>query len=102
MAKSGQSDFAGIYGIKIKWCPVVRCETLLEQGTAATSKTEKLIEGQTRYEYLSIFPEFIVDHNEALHVPGKCDTIECKLLKECDENDEIIGEDAKIVDIVSG
>ena len=102
VAKSQQSDFTGIYGIKIKWCPVVRCETLLDQGTVVTSKTEKLIEGDTKYEYLSIFPELLIDVIKALHIPGKCDTIQCKLLKDCDETDEIVSTDAQIVDTASG
>ena len=91
----------GIYGIKIKYCPVVRCETLLQKGNGATSKTEKLIEGETRYEYLSIFPEFLMDLDQGLHVLGKCEAIECKLLKECDPNDVIGGTDAQITDTSS-
>jgi hypothetical protein len=74
----------------------------LDQGTVVTSKTEKLIEGDTKYEYLSIFPELLIDVDEALHTPGKCDTIQCKLLKDCDETDEIVSTDAQIVDTASG
>ena len=60
-------------------CEVVRCETLLIKGNSASSKTEKLIEGETRYEYLDIFPNFIKNLDDS----GDCGTISCKLLNKC-------------------
>jgi hypothetical protein len=58
---------------------VVRCELLLEKGLVTTSMTEKLIEGQTKYKYLEIFPNFINDLDEF----NNCGEITCKLLNKC-------------------
>jgi hypothetical protein len=75
----------GIYGIQINYCPVVRCELLLEKGTGATSMTEKLIEGETKYEYLEIFPNFINN----LDLSNDCGALTCVLLNKCIDGDEI-------------
>jgi hypothetical protein len=47
--------------------------------------TEKLIEGQTKYKYLEIFPNFINNLDEF----NNCGDITCKLLNKCNEGDLI-------------
>jgi hypothetical protein len=73
-------------GLKVLYCPVVRCELLLEKGTSVSSRTEKLIEGDTKYVYMDILPNYINN----LDVAGDCGALTCKLLSNCDPNQEII------------
>ena len=76
----------------MKHCPVVHCQLLLHKGTGSFSKTEKLIEGETRYEYIDILPNFIRDED----VSKDCGALQCKLLLHCDDAQEIVGTDILI------
>jgi hypothetical protein len=65
---------------------------LLKVTGATSSRTEKLIEGDTKYVYLDIFPNLI----ENLDISKDCGILACKLLNKCIDGDELT-ENIKII-----